>query len=85
MPRGPRPLPRTLRLPAHALVEEEVILGCAVGQGAVVRVAHGLVEREEHRLAGVDRGRRLAVPRQRRHGAEDVWSDGTGHVVKSAI
>lgn len=85
MPRGLRPLPCTLRLPAHALVEEEVILGCAVGQGAMVRVAHWLVERKEHRLAGVDRGGRLAIPRQRRHRAKDVWPNRTRHVVQSPI
>lgn len=62
-------------------MEEEVILGRAVGQGAVVRAVHGLVEGEQHRLAGVDHGRRLAVPRQRRHRAQHVCANRAGHVV----
>lgn len=33
----------------------------------MVRVAHGLVEGEEDRLAGVDGGRRLAFSGQRSH------------------
>lgn len=66
-------------------MEEEVVLGCTVGQGAVVRVAHRLVKGEENWLAGVDRGGGLAISSQRSHRAEDICSDRTGHVVKPAI
>lgn len=57
-------------------MEEEVVLGRAVGQGAVVRVAHGDVEGEKHRLAGVDGGRGLALRHQRGHGACDFSTQG---------
>lgn len=62
-------------------MEEEVVLGRAVGQGAVVCVAHRLVEGEEHWLAGVDGGRGLAFSGQRSHRAGDICSDRAGHMV----
>lgn len=66
-------------------MEEEVVLGRAVGQGAVVRVAHRHIKGEEDWLAGVDGGRGLALSGQRSHRAGDICSDRTGHMVQPAI
>lgn len=51
----------------------------------MVRVAHGLVEGEEHWLAGVDGSGRLAFSGQRSHRGDDICSNRTGHMGQPAI
>lgn len=54
--RWPHLLPGVLHSPAYALVQVEILLGCAGGQGGLHVVGHGGLEGEQGRLAGVGWG-----------------------------
>lgn len=73
-------VPGVFRLSAHALVEEQVVLGGTGGQGAL-EVAGGRVEGEEGGLAGVGGRRGLALAQQVVVGAAELRRRGPWRVV----